>query len=102
MASITTLRRLGLIEGTSFLILLFIAMPLKYAAGQPLAVQWVGWAHGILFMAYVFQLAMVFFRHSWPLGRTAAAFAAALIPFGPFIIDRRMRAWAQEAHLAPA
>lgn len=97
MGSIAWLRRLGLIEGCSFLILLFVAMPLKYLAGQPAAVQWVGWAHGLLFMAYTFQLAMVFFLHRWSLPRGAASFAAALLPFGPFLIDECMRTWQKEA-----
>jgi integral membrane protein len=97
MASIRTLRRLGLIEGCSFLALLFIAMPLKYLFGQPMAVTWVGWAHGVLFMAYAFQLAMVFFQHRWSIPRAATAMAAALVPFGPFLLDRRMRGWEAEA-----
>jgi integral membrane protein len=97
MASIRTLRRLGLIEGCSFLVLLFIAMPLKYLFGQPMAVTWVGWAHGVLFMAFAFQLAMVFFQHRWSIPRAATAMAAALLPFGPFVLDRRMRDWEAEA-----
>jgi len=101
MGSIGALRRLGLVEGCSFLILLFLAMPLKYLAGQPAAVKWVGWAHGLLFMAYAFQLALVFFQHRWSIPRAAAALAAALLPFGPFLLDRRMRAWEAEAS-APA
>ena len=47
------LRLAGLLEGWSFVVLLFIAMPLKYAAGQPEAVRVVGMAHGVLFLAYL-------------------------------------------------
>lgn len=100
MGSIRSLRRLGLVEGTSFLVLLFVAIPLKYLAGQPMAVKWVGWAHGVLFMAYAFQLAFVFFQHRWSIPRAATALAAALLPFGPFLLDRRMRDWEGEASAA--
>lgn len=85
------LRRIGLVEGASFLLLLFVAMPLKYAAGQPMAVRIVGMAHGVLFIAYVAALIRVWAIHEWPLKRVAGCFIAALLPFGPFVIDRRLR-----------
>ena len=47
---------ISLIEGLSFLILLGIAMPLKYMFDQPLAVTYVGWAHGILFILYIYTV----------------------------------------------
>jgi integral membrane protein len=95
------LRHLGLIEGTSFLILLFVAMPLKYLADRPAAVTWVGWAHGALFLAYVLQLALVFFLQRWPFWRGALLLLAALVPFGPFLLDRRMKEYARQAGPAP-
>ena len=49
---IRTLRILGNVEGVSYLLLLGVAMPLKYAFGLPLAVKIVGMAHGVLFLAY--------------------------------------------------
>jgi integral membrane protein len=88
------LRQLALIEGLSFLILLFIAMPLKYLAGFPTPVKWVGWIHGILFTAFALLLAYVFFSRRWPFLRGVMVFAAALVPFGPFLIDRRLRDYA--------
>lgn len=66
-------------------------MPLKYLWGMPSAVMVVGWIHGMLFMLFCFALAYVYFRHRWPFWRGAVVFIAALIPFGPFLIDRRMR-----------
>ena len=95
------LRRLGLVEGTSFLVLLFVAMPLKYLADWPAAVKWVGWAHGVLFLAYVLQLALVFFTLRWPFARGALLLVAALVPFGPFLLDRRMKSYAREHQPAP-
>ena len=87
------LRRLALIEGISFLVLLFIAMPLKYSAHMPLAVKVTGWIHGVLFVAFSFALLRVMLVAKWPVGRCAMIFVAALLPFGPFVIDRRMAEW---------
>ena len=82
---------LALSEGVSFLLLLGVAMPLKYMAGLPLAVLVVGWIHGVLFMLFSLVLAYVYFKHRWPFWRAAGVFVAALLPFGPFLIDRRMK-----------
>ena len=56
--SVGRLRLAGITEGISFLVLLFIAMPLKYWAGMPLAVKYTGWAHGVLFVLYGICLIM--------------------------------------------
>src|SRR5262249_12017979 len=56
-SAIGRLRLVGYAEGVSFLLLLGVAMPLKYAAGMPEVVFWVGLAHGILFMLYVAAVA---------------------------------------------
>jgi integral membrane protein len=93
---IPLLRRVALAEGISFLLLVGIAMPLKYLAGQPWAVQVVGWAHGILFMAFCLVLARVWLVAKWPMRRCAVLLVAALLPFGPFIVDRHMAQWAAE------
>lgn len=80
------------LEGGSFLILLLIAMPLKYFAGLPIFVRVVGMAHGVLFLAYLALLAQVAIEHSWPKTRVALAFVASLVPFGPFWFEARLRA----------
>jgi len=85
------LRLIAILEGISFLILLGIAMPLKYVAGQPEAVKIVGWAHGILFMIFCVALAIAFRAARWPVRRAAIVFVAALVPFGPFVIDGRLK-----------
>jgi integral membrane protein len=85
-------RWVALLEGVSFLVLLGIAMPLKYLAGQPLAVRLVGSAHGALFVAYVVLVAALFFARRWPLSRAAQALALSVVPFGTFALDRRLRA----------
>jgi len=93
MNPIPFLRRAGQIEAVSFLLLLGVAMPLKYLAGQPLAVKIVGWAHGVLFVIFGMALLHVWITARWPFGRVVAVFIAALLPFGPFVVDRRMREW---------
>ena len=82
-------RFIALAEGWSFLILLFIAMPLKYVAGQPLAVKYVGWAHGVLFIAYWITAAPLFTRLKWPGGRIVGLALASLLPFGTFVMERK-------------
>ncbi len=86
------LRAIGMIEGVSFLILLFIAMPLKYIAKEPLAVRVVGMAHGILFLLFCLALLIVMLEHRWSMRKAAGPFLASLVPFGPFIIDKKLRA----------
>lgn len=90
------LRRVAFAEGVSFLILLGIAMPLKYLAHEPAAVKIVGWAHGVLFITFCFALLRTLLVAKWPISRCAVLFIAALLPFGPFIADRRMAQWEAE------
>ena len=83
-------RVIALLEGVSFLFLLFIAMPLKYSAEFPLFVKYGGWAHGVLFVGYVMLLFVLRETYQWNLKWTGLAFLAALLPFGTFILDRKM------------
>ena len=85
------LRAIGLVEGASFLLLVFFAMPLKYFAGLPTAVQVAGWLHGLLFIAFCMVLVETQQACRWPMRWTAVVLIAALLPFGPFIIDRRLK-----------
>ena len=86
-----TLRILGNIEGVSYLLLLFIAMPMKYYFGMPMAVKIVGMAHGVLFVAYCFVLALCMKNFNWTLKFGVYLFIATLIPFGTFVTDRKLR-----------
>ncbi|MES2709024.1 MAG: DUF3817 domain-containing protein [Verrucomicrobiota bacterium] len=97
LAAVPFLRHTALLEGASFLVLLFIAMPLKYLAGQPLAVKITGMAHGILFVVFCAALLRVHLTARWPIGRSALVFVSSLIPFGPFLLDRRLRGWETES-----
>jgi integral membrane protein len=88
-------RLVSFLEGLSFLILLLIAMPLKYLAGEPGAVRVVGMIHGVLFLAYVLLLIQVWADTRWPLQRIALLFVASLLPFGTFVADYRVLRQAQ-------
>ena len=88
---IKNLRILGNIEGISYLVLLGVAMPLKYSFGFPEAVKIVGMAHGLLFIAYCLLLAVCMKKFTWKLGFGIYLFIATLIPFGTFVTDRKLR-----------
>ena len=90
------LRKIGKIEGLSFLLLLFVAMPLKYLADQAWAVKVVGWAHGVLFVWFCWVLFKAW-KDRLPWLPAAYAFIASLVPFGPFIIDRWLEHFEQGA-----
>ena len=90
------LRRIALIEGLSFLVLLGIAMPLKYVAGKPEAVKIVGWIHGVLFVIFCWALLQTMLNRNWSFKRAAAVFIASLLPFGPFVLDKKLKAWEAE------
>ena len=83
-------RLIGLTEGISFLLLMGVAMPLKYLAGQPLAVKYVGWAHGLLFILLCMAIFQAWVAGSLSFRRSLLVFGAALFPFGPFLIDKRL------------
>ena len=85
------LRRAGLAEGISFLVLLLIAMPLKYFLNEPMAVKIVGWLHGILFMLFISLAWNYKNEHDKNLKWLALAFAAALVPIGTFLFDRKLK-----------
>ena len=88
---IKNLRILGNVEGVSYLLLLGVAMPLKYLADMPLAVRIVGMGHGVLFIAYCILLALCMRRFKWSLGFGIYLFVATLIPFGTFVTDRKLK-----------
>lgn len=84
------LRVIGFWEGLSFLVLLGIAMPLKYFAGWPDAVRVVGMAHGVLFMLYLAAAIQAANEYDWPWRRTALVFIASVLPGGPFVIEAKV------------
>jgi len=90
MTALHQFRMAALLEGWSYLILLLIAMPLKYAAGMPIAVRIVGSVHGFLFITFIIALYRVIVARKWPLRRAIRGFVYSLIPFGAFVFDRSL------------
>jgi integral membrane protein len=90
MSFLNKLRVLGKIEGTSTLLLFFVAMPLKYFAGMPMAVRVMGSIHGMLFLSLVWMFFMAVDRVPIPRRLALLGVLAAVVPFGPFVLDRRL------------
>ncbi|MGV3541114.1 MAG: DUF3817 domain-containing protein [Rufibacter sp.] len=83
-------RLIAILEGISYLVLLLIAMPLKYMADIPEPVKYVGWAHGVLFVLFIALLLQVWVKYRWSFGKVVLAFISSLIPFGTFYLDKKI------------
>nr|WP_201632904.1 DUF3817 domain-containing protein [Psychrobacter immobilis] len=81
----------GYLEGTSFLLLLGIAMPLKYMLDIPEAVKYVGMAHGALFILYILMLLIATSKIKMPLWAMPAGVLGSFLPLGPFIFDNLLK-----------
>ena len=88
---ISVLRVVGILEGISFLVLLGIAMPLKYLANLPHTVAVVGGIHGGLFVIYVALAMLSTIAFRWPIWRLGQAIVASLVPAGTFWFDRKLK-----------
>jgi len=84
------LRVISIVEGISTLVLFGIAMPLKYMAGMPMAVRIVGSLHGFLFVGLCVMLMIAINRIPISKALALAGMFAAVVPFGPFVFDRRL------------
>ena len=84
-------RMAGIAEGISFLVLLLIAMPLKYLFHIPEAVKVFGWIHGALFITFIYLAFEVMGSFKKNFGWFAKAFLAAIIPLGTFVFDRQLK-----------
>ncbi len=90
-STLSLLRKIGIAEGVSFLVLLLIAMPLKYMMGLPLAVKYIGSAHGALFVLYVGLAYYAKEVYQWPFKKFLMAFMAAWLPLGTIFFDARLK-----------
>lgn len=89
-SAVSYLRITGIAEGISFLLLLGIAMPLKYMAGIPEVVTFTGWAHGLLLILYIAGIIWVRETVGLSLKNSLLAFLASLLPFGTFYADKKL------------
>jgi integral membrane protein len=85
------LRLAGLLEGISLLVLVFVAVPLKYLNNDPALVKSLGPVHGILFLWFVINTLSVGVEYRWRFATTTwKVLVACMIPFGTFYIDRKI------------
>ena len=90
-SALKNLTIMGYLEGTSFLLLLGIAMPLKYMMGIPEAVKYIGMSHGALFIAYILMLLIATSKIKMPLWAMPVDVLGSFLPFGPFIFDHLLK-----------
>lgn len=91
MRDLRRLRVLSWLEGASLLLLVGVAMPLKYGWGMPGAVRVVGSAHGLLFLGFCLALLRTSLERRWALGRALTLLALSALPGGVFGIERALR-----------
>lgn len=84
------LRVIAFLEGISFLVLLFVTMPLKYIFAMPLPNQIFGLFHGVLFILYVIAVVIIKMEQNWNIRKTFLALLASIIPFGTFWADKHL------------
>ncbi len=86
--SLGRLRIIAFTEGVSYLILLFVAMPLKHIWGQPSAVKNFGSVHGLLFVLYILYVFLCKIEYRWTLKKILILLGISIIPFGNFYADK--------------
>jgi integral membrane protein len=89
--AIRNLRVIGILEGISYLVLLIIAVPMKYYMGMPQVTKIVGWCHGVLFMLYIPAAFFARKPMQWSFFQFMLALAASLVPFGTFVLDKSLK-----------
>ncbi len=88
----STFRTIAKYEGISYLLLLFVAMPMKYLGDMPMAVSIVGGLHGALFIAFMIWMYLVYDQYDRTLKWMLKAFIASIVPFGTFIMEKEWKA----------
>ncbi len=82
-------RIVALLEGLSYIALLFIGVPFKYLAGDPQYVKMLGMPHGMLFMGYLVLAYLIKEEMQWTKKEFRIVLLASIIPFGTFIVERK-------------
>lgn len=96
MMNIKALRVISIMEGISFLLLLGVAMPLKYMWSNDMLIRPIGMAHGVLFLVFLVVLLVVCQKEKWSLSMFVMGLVASLLPFAPFLFDMKLRKLQQE------
>ena len=82
-------RLISFLEGISYLLLLFVAVPIKYFQGDESYVKILGMPHGILFIGYIFLSIIIQKKMKWNLKNLGIVSLASIVPFGTFYIDKK-------------
>jgi integral membrane protein len=85
------MRQVSLVEGSTLIVLIFIAVPLKHLGGYPLATAIMGPIHGIAFVVYVWMLIQTVVSGEWSRVEILRLMIAAIVPFGAFFNERALR-----------
>ncbi len=89
--ALNILLKVGFAEGISFLVLLGIAMPLKYIGHMPTPVRVIGMLHGVLFIWFAYALYNAKNEYHWSTKKAAVGFLLSFLPFGTFFLDRTLK-----------
>ena len=79
----------ALLEGVSYILLLFVGMPMKYWADNPIMVKTMGMPHGLLFVAYIFMAILLKDSMKWDAKTMFIVLIASVLPFGTFYIHQK-------------
>lgn len=86
---ITLFRTTAILEGISYLALFAVTMPLKYLADMPMPNKYVGYAHGVLFIAYIVFAIVFWMEKKWSIKKGMVLLLASLLPFATFYVDKK-------------
>jgi len=91
MKTLTIFRIIAFLEGLSYILLLFVGVPLKYIGNDVTLVKMLGMPHGFLFMAYIAFIIVLTFDNPWFKKHFILITLASIIPFGTFIVEHKLR-----------
>jgi len=85
----TFFRVVSFLEGTSYLLLLFVAVPVKYWMNDPQYVKLLGMPHGLLFVSYIVLAFLLKSELNWGIKKLGVVLIASILPFGTFYVDKK-------------
>ena len=91
MNLISIFRLVAFFEGLSYLLLLLVAVPIKYSSGEAFLVKMLGMPHGILFVLYIAIAVVLRIDNQWIKNNFLAVLIASVIPFGTFVVDFKFK-----------
>ncbi|MDC1162252.1 DUF3817 domain-containing protein [Tenacibaculum sp.] len=79
------------LEGFSYILLLFIAVPIKYLSNNPEYVKMLGMPHGVLFVAYIILAIMLKYELNWSGKTFGIVCVLSILPFGTFFVGKYLK-----------